>query len=81
MLFCGIDGHLDKKGSEWYIELTQSFSTVKNQLLTMSSYAKRVNPASGNIQAAGENLVQAQADLSRAVNFLSRTQTVNLLTE
>lgn len=81
VLFCGIDGHLDKKGSEWYIELTQSFSTVKNQLLTMSSYAKRVNPASGNIQAAGENLVQAQADLSRAVNFLSRTQTVNLLTE
>lgn len=81
VLFCGIDGHREKKGADWYLELTQNFSTVNNQLLTMSSYAKRVSPASGNIQATGENLVLAQKDLQRAVNFLSPRQTVNLLPE
>ena len=79
VLFCGIDGHKERNSKAWYVDLTQTLYTADHRLLTMGNYARKVSPASGNILAAGENLLLAKADLRRALSFLRPQGRVNLL--
>ncbi len=40
-------------------------------MLTMGTYGRKVAPAVGNIQAAGENFWQAKEDVSRQLPFVN----------
>lgn len=69
MLICGIDGNRPPSEPYWYLTLEQSLFDMGGNMLTMASYGRKVAPAVGNIQAAGENFWQAKEDLGR---FISR---------
>lgn len=63
VLLCGIDGKQVRAGDYWYIALDQALFTADGRMLTMGTFAKKVDPAAGNIQAAGANLLQARSAL------------------
>lgn len=71
VLIFGIDGNvLKEKNSYWYLALTQVLLKTDGQLLNISTFAKKVNPAAGNITAAGENIHQAREELLKKLPFL-----------
>lgn len=74
VLIFGIDGNIPKeKDSYWYLTLTQVLFKTDGQLLNISTFAKKVNPAAGNITAAGESIHQAREELLKKLPFLQTT--------
>lgn len=78
ILICGIDGDQPKDKDYWYINLHQVLFAADGKMLNMSSFAKKVNPAAGNITAAGENIIQARSELLQALPFL-QTEHVSMV--
>lgn len=70
MLVCGIDGSQPQKESFWYLTLEQALFDKNGKMLTLGSFGRKVAPAVGNIQAAGENLWQARKDLCAQLPFI-----------
>ena len=70
VLVCGVDGRQPADSNYWYISLEQAVFASDGGLLTLSSFAKKVSPASGNIQAAGEGFLQAREELRAALPFV-----------
>lgn len=73
ILVCGIDGNKPADKDYWYITLDQAVFTADGKMVNISSFAKKVNPASGNITAAGENIYLARAELVKKLPFLQTT--------
>lgn len=71
VLICGIDGSRPQRESYYYLTLEQTLVDAKGgNLLTMGSYGRKVAPAVGNIQAAGESFWQAREELERQLPWL-----------
>lgn len=70
MLICGIDGSQPQNAKFWYLTLEQALFDSSGHMLTMGSFGRKVAPAVGNIQAAGENLWQARRDLQAQLPFI-----------
>lgn len=70
MLICGIDGSQPQNAKYWYLTLEQALFDSSGHMLTMGSFGRKVAPAVGNIQAAGENLWQARKDLCAQLPFI-----------
>lgn len=70
MLICGIDGSQPQNAKFWYLTLEQSLFDSSGHMLTLGSFGRKVAPAVGNIQAAGENLWQARRDLQAQLPFI-----------
>lgn len=70
ILFCGIDGYRQPEADGWYLTLEQSLFDEQGRMLTMSSLGRKVAPAVGNIQAAGENLLAARKELQNQLPFV-----------
>lgn len=70
VLVCGVDGRQPQNTNYWYISLEQAVFAADGRMLTIGSFAKKVSPASGSIQAAGESFLQARADLQAALPFV-----------
>lgn len=70
ILICGIDGSQPQNASYWYLTLEQALFDNSGHMLSMGSFGRKVAPAVGNIQAAGENLWQARQDLSIQLPFI-----------
>ncbi len=70
VLICGVDGKRPQNHNYWYLSLEQALFDSKGNMLLMSSYAKKVAPAVGNIQALGENLLQFGKDLQERLPFV-----------
>lgn len=71
MLVGGFTGSRLQQDNYHYLTLEQSlFATRDGRLLSMGSYGKKVAPAVGNIQAAGEVLWEARKDLQQAAPFI-----------
>ena len=71
MLVCGIDGNRPQREHFWYLTLEQALFDMQGNMLTMGTYGRKVAPAVGNIQAAGENFWQAKEDVSRQLPFVN----------
>ena len=71
VVICGIDGNKPPDKGYWYIALNQALFTADGGLLSISTFAKKVDPASGNIQAAGESILQARSELQKHLPFVA----------
>lgn len=74
IVVCGIDGRRSREQEYWYLELQQSIFTADGKMLSMASFGKKVAPGIGNIQAAGENFVEAKAELHKQLPFVIMQQ-------
>lgn len=73
VLICGIDGSRPQREPYYYLTLEQTLvETAGGNMLTMGSYGRKVAPAVGNIQAAGENFWQAKTELESKLPWLSK---------
>lgn len=70
ILLCGIDGYRQKQGDDWYLTLEQALFDREGRMLNISSLGRKVAPAVGNIQAAGENLMAARKELQQHLPFV-----------
>ncbi len=70
MLVCGIDGSQPQREPYWYLTLEQALFDSSGKMLALGSFGRKVAPAVGNIQAAGENLWQARKDLCVQLPFI-----------
>lgn len=70
MLVCGIEGNQAPKEGYWYLTLEQGLFDKNGRMLTIGSFGRKVSPAVGNIQAAGENLWQAREALCEQLPFI-----------
>lgn len=70
ILICGIDGSRQRNDSGWYLTLEQALFDKQGRMLSMSSLGRKVAPGVGNIQAAGENLVEAGRELHKQLPFV-----------
>ena len=74
IVVCGFDGRRSREQKFWYLELQQSIFTADGKMLSMASFGKKVQPGIGNIQAAGENFVEAKAELYKQLPFVIMQQ-------
>lgn len=73
VLICGIDGSRLQREPYYYLTLEQTLVDVQSdRLLAMGSYGRKVAPAVGNIQAAGENFWQAKEELEDKLPWLKK---------
>lgn len=73
VLICGIDGSRPQREPYYYLTLEQTLvEAAGGNLLTMGSYGRKVAPAVGNIQAAGESFWQAREELERQLTWLQQ---------
>ena len=70
MLVCGIEGNQAPKEGYWYLTLEQGLFDKSGRMLTLGTFGRKVSPAVGNIQAAGENLWQAREALCEQLPFI-----------
>lgn len=70
MLVCGIEGNQAPKEGYWYLTLEQGLFDKNGRMLTIGAFGRKVSPAVGNIQAAGENLWQAREALCEHLPFI-----------
>ncbi len=70
ILVCGIDGTRQRDTEDWYLTLEQSLFDKQGGMMSISSLGRKVSPGVGNIQAAGENLVEARRELRRQLPFV-----------
>lgn len=73
VLVCGIDGDHPQDQNYWYLTQEQALFDKDGRMLTMASLGKKVSPAVGNIQATGENMLEARAELARYLPFIITT--------
>ena len=72
ILVCGIDGKRQKEREySWFLVQDQAIFNRDGQMLSMTSFAKRVVPAIGNVQAAGENSLEAFKEIRKALPFVT----------
>lgn len=71
ILLCGIDGYRQQQGDDWYLTLEQALFDREGRMLNISSLGRKVAPAVGNIQAAGENLMAARKELQEHLPFVT----------
>mgnify|MGYP000582659491 CR=1 FL=1 len=74
IVVCGIDGRRSREQEYWYLELQQSIFTADGKMLSLASFGKKVAPGIGNIQAAGENFLEAKAELHKQLPFVIMQQ-------
>lgn len=74
IVVCGLDGRRSREQEYWYLELQQSIFTADGKMLSMASFGKKVSPGIGNIQAAGENFVEAKTELHKQLPFVIMQQ-------
>ena len=70
ILVCGIDGTPQREDDYWYLTLEQALFDGEGRLVTMGSSGRKVAPAVGNVQAAGENMVEARKELAKWLPFV-----------
>ncbi len=70
VLILGIDGKRPQHADYWYLNMEQVLFDGEGHLMTMGSYAKKVAPSAGNIQALGENLLVARTELKDKLPFI-----------
>ena len=70
MLVCGIEGNQAPKEGYWYLTLEQVLVDKNGRMLALGAFGRKVSPAVGNIQAAGENLWQAREALCEQLPFI-----------
>jgi len=73
VIICGIDGNQFKDKNYWYIVLNQGVFKADGSLMSIVTFAKKVS-ATGNIQATGENLLNAKEELQRHLPFVTVEQ-------
>ena len=78
MLVCGIEGSQAPKEGYWYLTLEQGLFDKNGRMLTLGGFGRKVSPAVGNIQAAGENLWQAREALCEHLPFIVTQHEANL---
>ena len=78
MLVCGIEGNQAPKEGYWYLTLEQGLFDKNGRMLTLGAFGRKVSPAVGNIQAAGENLWQAREALCEQLPFIVTQHVANL---
>lgn len=78
MLVCGMDGSQAPKEGYWYLTLEQVLVDKNGRMLTLGGFGRKVSPAVGNIQAAGENLWQAREALCEHLPFIVTQHEANL---
>jgi hypothetical protein len=78
MLVCGIEGSQAPKEGYWYLTLEQVLFDKNGRMLTLGAFGRKVSPAVGNIQAAGENLWQAREALCEHLPFIVTQHEANL---
>ena len=73
VVVCSIDGRRQRqRDDDWVIVQEQGLFKSDGTMLSMNSFAKRVVPAVGNVQAAGENCLIAFADLQQHLPFIGK---------
>lgn len=70
ILICGMDGSRQRNTDEWYLTLEQALFDKQGRMLSISSLGRKVATGVGNIQAAGENLVEARKELHKKLPFV-----------
>jgi hypothetical protein len=70
IVLLGIDGHRQQTADGWYLTLEQAIFDEQGRMLSMSNSGRKVTPAVGNIQAAGENLLAALNELHTQLPFV-----------
>ena len=78
LLVCGIEGSQAPKEGYWYLTLEQGLFDKNGRMLTLGGFGRKVSPAVGNIQAAGENLWQAREALCEHLPFIVTQHEANL---
>lgn len=70
VLICGVDGKLPRNQKYWYLNIEQALFDRNGNMLSMAGFAKKVAPAVGNIQAAGECLEESRKELHKQLPFV-----------
>lgn len=70
ILVCGVDGKLPQNQKFWYLNLEQALFDKEGKMLSIASYAQKVMPAVGNIQAAGECLMEVRKEMRKQLPFV-----------
>lgn len=73
IVVCGIDGNQAKDKNYWYLILNQGVFKADGSLVSIVTFAKKVG-ATGTIQATGENLLNAKAELENHLPFITSQQ-------
>lgn len=73
IVVCGIDGNQAKNKNYWYLILNQGVFKADGSLVSIVTFAKKVG-ATGTIQATGENLLNAKAELENHLPFITTQQ-------
>ena len=73
IVVCGIDGNQAKDKNYWYLILNQGVFKADGSLVSIVTFAKKVG-ATGTIQATGENLLNAKAELENHLPFITTQQ-------
>ena len=74
VLVCGMEGNRPPKEHFWYLTLEQALFDAKGNMLSMCSLSNKIAPAVGNIQAAGQNLLEARKELNQQLPFVKIKQ-------
>ena len=73
VVVCSIDGKRQRhRDDDWVIVQEQGLFKSDGAMLSMNSFAKRVIPAVGNVQAAGENCLIAFGELQQHLPFIGK---------
>ncbi len=73
VVVCGIDSEQAKDKNYWYLILNQAVFKADGSLVSIVTLAKKVG-ATGTIQATGENLLNAKAELENHLPFITTQQ-------
>lgn len=74
IMICGIDSTREKnKQNSWFLTQEQSLFYKNGQMLSVTDFAKKVVPAIGNVQAAGENYLIALNEMRQYMPFIKPT--------
>ncbi len=79
MLVCNIDRQKIPNEEYAYIVLGQGLSDANGKMITMGSFAKKIVPESGYIQATGENFLQARDALGEQIPVITQYRELPLL--
>lgn len=72
VLVLGIEGSRPRNEKFWYLTLHQSLFAADGRMLLMNSIGNKTAAAVGNIQALGQNLLDARRQLAEHLEFLEK---------
>lgn len=81
VLVCGVDGELPRNQKFWYLKVDQALFDKEGKMLSIASYAQKVLPAVGNIQAVGECLAESRKELNKQLPFVMLNYAPKLVRE